>query len=77
MKMQMLDIVCDPNVGAAKMRDTEPSKTSSLTLHGTAGATAILLRQYFFELRVLKEWPYLINPPRIGAELVERHARCA
>ena len=60
MKMQMLDIVCGPNVGP-KMRDMEPSKTSPLTLHGTAGATALLLRQYFFALRVLEEGPYVIN----------------
>jgi hypothetical protein len=39
----------------------EPIKTSPLTLHGTAGATAILLRQYFFALRVLEEGPYVIN----------------
>lgn len=43
------------------MRDMEPSKTSPPTLHGTAGATAILLRQYFFALRVLEERPYVIN----------------
>lgn len=37
------------------MRDIVPSKTGPMTLHGTAGATAILLREYFFALRLLEE----------------------
>jgi hypothetical protein len=39
----------------------EPSKTSPLTLYGTPGATAVLLRQYFFALRLLEEEPRKIN----------------
>ena len=37
------------------MRDIVPSKTGRMTLHGTPGATAILLREYFFALRLLEE----------------------
>jgi hypothetical protein len=44
-----------------QMRDMEPSKISPLALHGTAGAAAILLRQYFFALRILEERPYAVN----------------
>jgi hypothetical protein len=43
------------------MRDMEPSTTSPLNLHGTPGATAILLRQYFFALRLLEEGPHKIR----------------
>src|SRR5689334_19121845 len=57
------------------MRDMEPSKTSPLTLHGTAGATAILLRQYFFALRVLEEGPYVINSLESVQDLLSGMAR--
>jgi hypothetical protein len=39
----------------------EPSKTSPRALHGTAGATATLLRQYFFALCLLEEGPHKIK----------------
>jgi len=39
----------------------EPNKTGPLNLHGTPGATAILLRQYFFALRLLEEGPHKIK----------------
>jgi hypothetical protein len=43
------------------MRDIVPSKTKSLTVHGIAGATAILLREYFFALRLQEEGRRTIN----------------
>jgi hypothetical protein len=43
------------------MRDMEPTKVDPLTLHGTPGATAILLRQYFFALRLLEEGPRKVS----------------
>lgn len=43
------------------MRDMVPSKTGPMVLNGTTGATAILLREYFFALRVREERAHVIN----------------
>src|SRR5690348_8455849 len=41
------------------MRDMVPSKPRRMT--STVSGTAILLRQYFFTLRLLEEGPYVIR----------------